>query len=185
MRTYRWRLVLGVVILVVGVVALWNSLDIEPRIDASVLSPLLLIALGVYLVFRHTSRTRGVATGSELIDRIIGDVRLGSPGALMKSSDVLALVGDVDIDLRGVAVPDGETTIRVRSLVGDIDVLVPGDVAISASAFTAIGNLRLLDRRRDGFLEDLAVSTPDYATATRKVCIEADMLIGDVDVRRA
>ena len=43
----------------------------------------------------------------------------------------------------------------------------------------------ILSERRDGFFLDYSASTPDYATATRKLRVEADMIIGDVKVIQA
>lgn len=189
MRWHTWRLFWGVLLIFVGGVWLWNNLDLGPRIPLGSLWPLLLIVLGIYIILRQTGRVGPLRTGGgmsgETIDHIIGDVRLGGPGTTARSSNVLSIIGDVDVDLRQAAIPDGETTIHVRSLIGDIDIMLPTDVAFFAGASVVIGELRVMDQRRDGFLLDLSSSSPDYATATRKLRIEVDMFIGDAMIVRA
>lgn len=189
MRRNSWRVFFGVFLVVIGGVWLWNNLDLGPRIALGSLWPLLLIALGVYVLLRQSGRAgsprRYSAAGEETIDRIIGDVRLGGPGTTARSTNVLALVGDVNVDLRQAVIPEGETTIRVRTLIGDVDVILPPDVACAAGASVIVGELRVLDQRRDGFLLDLAAQSPDYATATRRIRIEAEMFIGDTLIVRA
>jgi predicted membrane protein len=188
MKWNGWRLFWGLLLVIVGGLWLWNNLDIGPRIPLGSLWPLLLIGLGAYIILRQAGRVghinvHGEATGA-VIDRILGDVRLGGPGATAQNSNILSIIGDVDIDLRQSTIPDGETTIRVRSLIGDIDIILPADVAVFAGASVVIGELRVMDKRRDGFFLDLASSTPDYATAARKIRIEVDMLIGDAMIMR-
>jgi lia operon protein LiaF len=142
-----------------------------------------LIALGVYMILRQTGRLSGGVASGPAIDRILGDLRLGGPGWPVQNSNIFTIIGDVDIDLRQSTIPAGETTIHVRSIIGDVDVLVPANVGVMAGASVVIGDLRILDKRRDGFLLDVTASTADYATADCKLRIEVDMLIGDAKVR--
>ena len=189
MRWNTWRLFWGVLLVIVGGIWLWNNLDLGPHIALGSLWPLLLIALGVYIMLRQSGRVGRIHiyddAGGETLDRIIGDVRLGGPGTTAQNSNVLSIIGDVDVDLRQAVIPDGETTIRVRSLIGDIDIMLPADVPAFAGASVVIGELRVMDERRDGFLLDLSSTSPDYATATRKLRIEVDMFIGDAMIVRA
>ena len=189
MRWNGWRLFWGLLFVVLGCVWLWNNLDLGVHIPVGSLWPLILVGLGVYIILRQTGRAAQfgapVTESGTVIDRIIGDVRLGGPGTTAQNSNVLSLIGDVDIDLRQSVIPDGETVIRVRSLIGDVDVMAPLDVAVFAGASVVIGEARVMDKRRNGFFLDIVSSTPDYATATRKVRVEVDMLIGDVVVMRA
>lgn len=183
MYFYRWRLIFGVISIVLGSVWLWNNLDIGPNIPLGSLWPLLLIILGLYIILRQTVWA-GQPGGSVMVDRIIGDIRLGGPNWQAGDKEVFSLIGDVDIDLRQTALPDGETTLRVRSIIGDVDVLVPAAVGVLVNASVMIGDVRALGQRRDGFFLDLSQSTPDYASAERKVRIEIDMVIGDAEVER-
>jgi predicted membrane protein len=185
MRGNGWRLFWGVLFVFVGGVWLWNNLDLGPHIPLGSLWPLLLIVLGCAIILRQAGVIAPEARTGVTIDRILGDIRLGGPDSQAQDTSVLSIIGDVDIDLRQSIIPDGETKINIRSLIGDVDIIVPTDVAVFAGASVVIGEMRVLDKRRDGFFLDVAVSSPDYATATRKVRIDADMLIGEVKIIRA
>lgn len=180
-----WRLFWGALFVVIGGVWLWNNLDLGPHVPLGALWPLLLIALGIYILLRQTRRVSAPSGWGERVDRILGDIRLGGPGWQAQDKDILVLIGDVDVDLRQSVIRDGETTMHIRSIIGDVDIIVPADVAVFAGANVAIGDVRVLDQRRDGFFLDLSRSTPDYATATRKLHIEVDMIIGDAMIMRA
>jgi lia operon protein LiaF len=180
----RWRLFFGILFIVLGGVWLWNNLDLGPQIPIGSLWPILLILLGLYIIMRQTVWARQSAGAPIIIDRILGDLRIGGPQWNAQDRDIFTLIGDVDIDLRGSAIPEGETTLHVRSLIGDIDVMAPAGVGVFASVSALIGDLRVLGKRRDGFFQDLTLSTPDYATATRRIRIEIDMLIGDAEIER-
>lgn len=189
MRRNTWRLLFGIFLVIIGGVWLWNNLDLGPQIALGRLWPLLFIFIGIYILFRQSNRAGhrpilGEADG-ESIDRLLGDVRLGGTGTTARSSNVFSVIGDVDVDLRQSIIPEGETTIIVRSLIGDIDIMLPTDVAYSVGASAVIGELRVLDQRRDGFLLDLSGTSPDYAAATRKVRIEVEIFIGDAMIVRA
>jgi lia operon protein LiaF len=175
----------GILFVVLGCVWLWNNLDIGPRIDVGSLWPLLLIGMGIYIVLRQTGVVGGWSEQSVNIDRILGDVRLGGPGWQAQNKNIFSIIGDVDIDLRQSIIPEGETVIKMRSIIGDVDIIVPQDVAVFAGASVTIGELRVMTERRDGFLLDVTYSTPDYVTATRKLRIEVEMLIGDATIMRA
>ncbi len=175
----------GILLVVLGCVWLWNNLDFGPRIDVGSLWPLLLIGMGVFIMLRQTGRVGGWDMQGENIDRILGDVRLGGPGWQAQSKSIFSIIGDIDIDLRQSALPEGETVFKVRSVIGDVDIFVPTDVAVYAGASVMIGDLRIISEHRSGFLLDVANATPDYATATRKLRIEVEMLIGDAMVMRA
>ena len=180
-----WRLFWGALLVIVGGVWLWNNLDLGPQIPVGALWPLLLIALGVYILLRQSKRANAPDVRGANVDRILGDIRLGGPGWQAQDNDIFALIGDVDVDLRQSVIPDGETKIHIRTLIGDVDVIVPTDVAVLAGASVAVGDVRVLDQRREGVFLDVSRSTPDYATATRKVHVEVDMIIGDAMIMRA
>ena len=178
----RWMLFWGVAFILLGLVSLWNSLGIGPTIPICALWPLLLVALGAYILLRQTAWADRPDANMHRIDRIIGDVRMGGAGWDMKNTHILSLIGDIKIDLRQANLPDGETVLHIRCLIGDVDILVPAGVPVCASASIAAGDVNVLGQRRDGIFQDVVISAPDYATATRKLRIEAGLLVGEVEI---
>ncbi len=180
-----WRLFWGLLFIVLGSVWLWNNLDLGPHIPLGDLWPLLLVGLGVYMILRQTGYLGQPFSTAVNVDRVLGDLRLGGPDFPVRDRDIFTIIGDIDIDLRQAQIPEGETKIHVRSLIGDVDIIVPLDVGVFVGSSVIVGEMKVLDHRRDGFLQDLTVTSADYQTATHKIRIEVDMAIGDISIMRA
>lgn len=181
----RRRAFWGVLIIIVGGIWLYNNLGIGPRITWSIAWPLILIAVGLWIILRQSGYfTSGRGRNSYVLDHIFGDVKLEHVAWDLKDMDVNVVIGDVALDLSRARIPDGLTTIRIRSFIGDLDIVVPQGLAVSAVASAAVGALHVLGEKRDGFFQDIAFATPDYDTAAKKVRIEIGLVIGDAAVMR-
>jgi lia operon protein LiaF len=179
----RWMLFLGVVFIILGLVWLWNNLGIGPQIPICDLWPLIFVAIGAYILLRQTAWANRPDANTYRIDHILSPVRMGGTAWDMKNTDVVTLVGDIDIDLRQARFAEGETVLRIRCLAGDVSVLVPEGIPVRASASLLAGDVNILGQRRDGIFQDITISAPDYATATRKLRIDAALLAGEVEIR--
>lgn len=113
---------------------------------------------------------------------LIGNVRMEGPFEL---EDVLLshAVCDTTIDLSKAVIPDGESTLVISSLIGDVDIYVPYDMPVSVGATAIMGDLKILDHRHSGFGCRIHTETPGYRQSSRRVKITVSLLIGDVDVR--
>jgi lia operon protein LiaF len=90
---------------------------------------------------------------------------------------------DVKIDLSKAIIPEGETTLVISSLIGDVDIYVPYDLDVSVSTSVTAGSLEVLGLEQNGINNRMNVTSPGYETAARKVKISISILLGDVDVR--
>jgi lia operon protein LiaF len=68
---------------------------------------------------------------------------------------------------------------------GDLKIIVPRDLAVRVTASAGLGDVRVFGERIDGFSPHIDFKSDDYATATRKLDIEASVGMGDVKVIRA
>ena len=92
--------------------------------------------------------------------------------------------GRIDLDLtriEDVAALDGRT-VEIDITVGEVVVLVPDGVDLTVTASQAVGELSVLDRRKDGLDNDLAVTEPDTADPNLHLVIDA--VAGDLEVSR-
>lgn len=146
--------------------------------------PLLLVGIGLYLALgsrrRRRWRVRGGRRGRM---SLIGDVALGGSFDL-KDSHLQFGVGDVNVDLTKARIPDGETELQISGSIGDVDVLVPPDLAVAAEAHLGVGEIQLLHERRKGFGGSLKAQTADFDSAPRRVRIRINLGVGDINVAR-
>jgi Cell wall-active antibiotics response 4TMS YvqF len=142
--------------------------------------PLGLILLGVlFLVARPPLFVGPTSEGGT---HFVGDIVRGGEWSV-KNEEFYMFVGDVRLDMTRAQFPAGETTLYVNAFVADIDVSVPSDVAVSLSATSFVADAELNGQRVERFLSGVQMSTPDYATAERKLRLVTTCFVGDVNVK--
>ncbi|MCL1950761.1 MAG: cell wall-active antibiotics response protein LiaF [Turicibacter sp.] len=114
---------------------------------------------------------------------IIGQLK--SPDAIydLDDMDFQFGMGDVSIDLSSTLIPEGETVIMIRGMVGKIQLSIPYDVELSVQTSTLIGRLHILDHGDRFFNSTQKYRSKDYQVASRKIRIIASTLIGDIEVK--
>ncbi len=136
-----------------------------------------LILLGVLLLVRP----RVFDTSATSSWYLFGDVKRGSEWT-PADEEFWLLIGDTRLDFTQAQLPVGETNIRINGFIGDVDVIVPADVGVAVSASGLIVDLRTPTDKIDRFLSPGNSTSPNYATAERKLHLSTTFLIGDVDV---
>ena len=93
-------------------------------------------------------------------------------------------IGELDLDLGAVSLPSGTTSVDASVGVGSLVITVPRDVALEVDAHAGVGEVNVLGRRDDGVDAQktitVAGSSPDAAVLE----VEADIGIGNIEVRR-
>ena len=184
------RLALGLLLIVVGVVTLLDGLGVIGFSFGFLLSrfwPLILIGLGALILY-ESSRQRAApqdAANRIAYDAIFGDLKLTQPGWQLRDTRASTVVGDVKIDLSKAVIPDGESVVDVRAVIGDIDVWAPPDLPVALEAQCTFVTVDYFGRKQDVILRRY-VSTPEaYDLAPRRVRVRAEMVFGDLNLIRA
>jgi phage shock protein PspC (stress-responsive transcriptional regulator) len=103
--------------------------------------------------------------------------------AALQSSYELGM-GELDLDLAAVTLPAGATPIDASVGIGSLVITVPEDVALEIDAHAGVGELDVLGERDEGINAQrtlrFAGATPD----SPKLELEADVGIGNIEVRR-
>ncbi|MED4079396.1 cell wall-active antibiotics response protein LiaF [Halalkalibacterium halodurans] len=92
-------------------------------------------------------------------------------------------IGEVKIDFSKAMIPEGETVIIIQQLIGEINLFVPEDLAVSVQGTSWIGDVSLFQRRQGGFFQTLSVATKDYKQSPRRIKLVLSTVIGEVKVR--
>jgi predicted membrane protein len=87
----------------------------------------------------------------------------------------------LDLDLRHLQLPPGETHVEASVDVGDLKVIVPADVAVRAHGDVQAGEVTILGNTDDGRNVDVDVSE----TGQRVLVIDADVGAGSLRIERA
>lgn len=92
-------------------------------------------------------------------------------------------LGDVSLDFSNTLIPEGETVIMIRGLVGRIQIAIPYDIDLSIQASSLVGRLHILGESEQFFNTTQKHRTKDYATASRKMRIIVSTIVGDIEVK--
>ncbi len=190
------RLALGALLVVVGAVWLADRVGWFD-IDASLVLPLLLTAVGIVLVvlsfegehpgmvtfgiilmvltlLASVAPTRGFTGG-------VGERRYEPTTMSAIDSPYRLGIGSMRLDLRDVAV-EGRVEVEADVGMGDLLVIVPDDVAVDVQARSGAGEVRLFGERTEGVdVEDTFVSP---GSSQDVLVIDAGVFLGQVEVRR-
>jgi phage shock protein PspC (stress-responsive transcriptional regulator) len=163
------RVAIGAAVVVVGVAVVAGAAT-GRRVTGLVGLGLLLLPLLVVSLAIHVPLQGGVG------DRI---VHPSAPSAL--PSRYRLAIGDLRVDLRDLALPDGETTVRATVGVGHVLVVVPEGVTVDVRGRAQAGDVVLLGSDHDGIHVDQRVVD---GAGPKRLTLDLEIGVGQVEVRR-
>ena len=93
--------------------------------------------------------------------------------------------GHLELDLRELELPRGETRVEASVGLGELDIELPSDVAVAVTADARWGEIDLLGRETNGRDSRDRYVDPGFDTASRRLVVEAEMRgPGEISVRR-
>lgn len=94
-------------------------------------------------------------------------------------------IGDAVIDLSNTVLPDGESIITIRSLAGNIKILIPYEAAVSVQHSVLAGSTTIFQHNETKILnQQFHFHTENYHEAQQKIKIITSFIIGDLEVKR-
>jgi hypothetical protein len=95
--------------------------------------------------------------------------------------------GQLTLDLRDLALPDGTTAVAARVGLGELRVRVPDDVAVTGTAAVTAGEAAAFDRVQSGISPRLTIDDPGSASAGSGgpvLELDLDVGLGQIEVTR-
>lgn len=183
-----WTIVFAIVLILVGFLALLDSLEIISFWSVlGKLWPLILIALGIWLLVkrRHViwDEKAEIKEGKKY-SKAFGDLKIDAGGTDPHGMDVEMGFGDLEVNLVRASLSEGENQVRLALGFGDIRVWIPSDIKAKLSASCGAGDIDLLGKTADGFGKTLEHVDEGYESAQRKLKIFAKVGFGDVKISR-
>jgi len=165
----------AVAIILIGVLLLVANLTATPIWPY--LWPTALILIGVWLLIRPriAPHPRGGTW------RILGGVHRSGMWQVA-DEDIWCLVGDTTFDLHEADIPPGETEISVHGLVGEVSIRVPPDAGVRVTGQAFVIDANDFGYEQDYILTPYETQTPNYDEAERRVHIDAQFFVVDLNV---
>jgi lia operon protein LiaF len=172
----RTQLIIGGIVIAWGLLLLiGNLLNVD---IGRFIGPLLLIALGLWVLLRPRIREKGNPT----VFRLLGDVRRRGPWRV-RDEELWCLVGDIRLDLTEAEIPPGETTIKLAGFVNGITVVVPENVGVAVNSTAFVTEARMFGYKQDYLLTGYEGESDNYAEANQKIRLELLYFVADLKVR--
>jgi predicted membrane protein len=173
----KWIFGIGLLVIAYGLVLLAGELF---HIDVwGFFFPLVLIALGVWLILRP----RMLGSRGKVHTRILGDITRTGVWQVVPEELWLG-IGDVLLDFTQAQVPEGETTLSIYGFIGDVRAYIPEGVGIKLISSAFINDVKMFEDKETSIFMPLDRSSNDYAACSRKVIIKTNHFIAGVKVRR-
>jgi cell wall-active antibiotic response 4TMS protein YvqF len=169
-----WRAVLPAALIAVGLATVAGSMRGRQH-------GLMVVGLVLTLVL-------AVAVGTDwgLGVTLVGGVgdRVEQPATPADLREYRLAVGQLTVDLTGLQVPAGTTTVKARVGLGELVVKAPAGVAVRLDGRSGVGEVHGLDREENGLGNHLDVRTGDFDSAGRRLLLELRTGVGEIRVER-
>ena len=194
----------GGILVALGILLLLENLDILSIGDAvRNYWPALLILGGIWILVQSAPRVEpapaaaasstgehqvfGDVNAQESADylkysTVFGDARIDADSKQFRGGAVSSVLGDCTIDCSHAAFADGEQSVRVSGVFGDMSVILPPGTIYALGAHTLFGSIHAGKVQRDGISSTVSYRPPEYDGARNKVRLELSAVFGDIEV---
>jgi Cell wall-active antibiotics response 4TMS YvqF len=104
---------------------------------------------------------------------VMGDARRSGRWRLPRRLSAWSVMGDVHLDLTSVVCAEPEIELRLTSVMGDVEVLLPDGIEVELTGFDVMGD------------RELVLAPVPRAPGTPLIRVRAHAVLGDVLVRSA
>ncbi|ENQ3104753.1 lia operon protein LiaF [Bacillus sp. 491mf] len=115
---------------------------------------------------------------------MVGNVRIMDHIYELEDVNIQYGIGDIEIDLTTAMIPEGETVIVIRGVIGNIRLYVPYDIELSLNHSVIVGRILLPAHEETGFNRNVKFRTEQYKEAPRRIKIISSLIVGDTEVRK-
>lgn len=119
-------------------------------------------------------------------DQFVGELRLGDKPWAPESSDYSVNIGDMNVNFTTAILQDGETVFNLNGWVGNMDIILPEELAVDIDATVNVGSVEFFGEEEQSGISrnNIKFRSDDYSTAAKKIKIIANLNIGEISVKR-
>lgn len=111
---------------------------------------------------------------------VVGSHDFSQPGWKVEPMNIRTMAGDFYLDFSKAYVPEGETPIHIRSLAGDVQILLPENIAFQFEAEVKTGSIEILGNGMDGINRTYHHRSEGYEEADRKLDFIIHLKAGEI-----
>ena len=144
----RWlaapaRAVAPAIIVVIGLVLLVASLDFIPGSALAFVWPLVLVAVGAWILFNRASMPRRTGNDPDAVDSfvIFGSTETRSLSQRFRGGSAVSMFGEIKLDLREAQPASEGATLGATALFGAIAIRVPREWRVEVSGAPIFGSI--------------------------------------------
>ncbi len=201
------NLIWGLLFIAAGILFLLDNYDYVNAWEiVGTFWPLILVAIGLKILWdikrnpethvigeasrrdrdRSTSQQSGyksnAATDVLSESNIMGDVEVAVQSENFKGGSVNTVFGDTKLDLSKIIIADGEHTLRISGVFGDVKIDTPQNLPIMVSGNTLAGDISIREYKKSGIGQSISYKSQDYDAAAKKLHISISQVFGDVKI---
>lgn len=171
----RTAILIGIILIILGTISIIDALF---GINLwSLLFPLILMALGFFILFRP----KALPGGTNVIFRFVGETDKRREWNV-EPAEYWNFVGDYKLDLSQANIPDGETNIIINGFVNDVEIVSPADAGLNVLARGFVQSTKIKGSKEDHFLSPVDFQSPDYSLQSKKVRITFSSFVTDLEI---
>ena len=172
----RTTILLGSLLIVLGFFSIINALF---HINLwTLFFPILLIALGAFLIFRPKISP----DGTDIILRFVGETNKSKEWSV-SPVEYQSFVSDIKLDFSAAIIPEGETQIRITSFVSDLKVLLPMDAGMKVIAKGFVHDTKVNGHNENHIGAPFEFETQDFPEQMKKIIIESWSFVSEVEIK--
>ncbi|KPL02206.1 MAG: hypothetical protein AMJ90_06470 [candidate division Zixibacteria bacterium SM23_73_2] len=177
------NIIFGLILVLLGGLILLNNLEaLEFWEVFGKIWPVILVIVGLWLIFRRSHPE--YAQIQEKLKKGFGDIILNPKSIETKGLAVSSGFGDVEINLTKTQFQDKENLVIVNLGFGDIRIMLPQDLPVSAKGNSFAGKVDILGKVADGVGNNLEHEDEGYSSEAKKLKINAKLGFGDIRIFR-
>lgn len=111
---------------------------------------------------------------------VVGSQNYSQPNWKVEPMDISTMAGDFYLDFSKAFIPEKETPIHIRSLAGDVHILVPENIEFRIEAAVKAGEIELLGNDWGGINRSCYYKTDNYDEAERKLDFVIKLKAGNI-----
>ncbi|MBN1478904.1 hypothetical protein JXA70_01385 [candidate division KSB1 bacterium] len=195
-KSNKSSLYIGGILIAIGLLFLLNNTRlIEFDFIFKNFWPLLLIALGIFIVYQSYRKKESYSYRTTFGDRsehlkedyvsashTFGDFQTSIESSSFKGGRLQTTFGELHLDLTRSHVAEGENLLNVNVTFGEIMVKLPGDIPVRVSASNVAGDIKIFDQKWEGLNRRAVWQSDAYESADAKLDIVCNIVFGDIHI---
>ena len=173
----RWQVIIGIILILLGIIALLNQVLPNLRIGRFI-GPLVLIGLGLLLILRPR------IVGPDVIVQIpiLGDIRKTGIWEVTQH-EIWWFVGSSRLDFTEAVFPKVDAVIKIFGFVTDVKVILPDDVGLRVTSSAIVNEYSGLHGKQERFLSLVEDQSANYSSAEKRLDLQTVAFVSEIKIR--